>query len=162
MIGRVTIERGPPKDETWAGYTQRFPHGVRIAQRIVFRLEPYLSKVEQTWELVKRPNWIAFQRPGRFDPVLVHISADPVEFVVKLRKCPKLLGHPNPYEDLREWWDEEYRQWQWAIEKLNEVPNDLTIAVDISRKYQPKTGEMEAPLTTAPCDQCTCERSRRA
>jgi hypothetical protein len=115
-----------------------------VARRLSDELERHVAQHHLAWTLIRRPGWFSYQRVGRFIVAAVEIRRDPVQFSVKLPANPEQLGLDNPYPQLNTWWDDENRQWTWAVPTLHAVP-DITPAVNLSREFQPETGAMRAP-----------------
>jgi hypothetical protein len=133
----------PPTDETWATYAARLPHErLAVARRLFDELERYVEGHHLPWTATLRPWWLGYKRDRRYYVTAIELFVEkPIQFVIKLPASAEELALDNPYPNLESWWDEEHRQWTWAVPSLGAVP-DITPAVNLSREFQPETGPM--------------------
>jgi hypothetical protein len=71
---------------------------------------------------------------------VIHLhSTKPIGFAVKMPGDPYQIPEPTPYPNLAASWNDHAREWEWHVPAVDDVP-DVTLALDISRKYLPQSG----------------------
>jgi hypothetical protein len=94
------------------------------------------------WKAVFRPYWIAFQRAGGYNVVVIYLRrVQPVLFQIRLPRAPSELGLDSPFPELSDEWKARHNEWAWEVRSPAETP-DVGVAIDIARKYQPAAGPM--------------------
>jgi hypothetical protein len=138
----------PSIDVTWDDYQQRLPaSSYQVARELFNRVERYVEQHGLPWSVVLHRWYVAFQRPGAYNVVGLSLSsARPVQLWIKLPgSIGDLQAHgqdvADPYPDLGAQWDSPNRQVWWAIPGLADLP-DVAPALDLCRKYQPRSGAM--------------------
>jgi hypothetical protein len=137
----------------WDYYEARLqPDRVALVRSLFERIEKAVEDRDLGWEPRLRSGYLGFQRPGGYHCAGVEIFRErPVDFWIKLPLPPeelRRLGHdiPNLYPELENRWDASNKQWRWAVPALEAVP-DVTPAIELTSRYQPRAGPMLIPTT---------------
>lgn len=111
-----------------------------LGRELVNLLTEAIAEKDLLWQPVFRKGYVAFQRSGGYNTVLVDLYwRKAPRLVVKLPNSPTALALVNPYPDLEETWYEDEREWSWTLDPLDVVP-DLRPAVEIAERFHPATG----------------------
>jgi hypothetical protein len=142
--------RQEPQEWTWESYQEQFPaEQVAVAKRVFEDLARYVRDNELPWKPALRSWWLGFKRPGGYYVGVIDLRREkPIEFSV-IPDSPECLGLEDPYPKLKSRWDKTHHQWRWAIPTLVDIP-DVSLAVELSRRYQPERGPMAAPDQLVP------------
>lgn len=125
---RYVAELGLPEDR------------VDLAREVVNLLSQAIAEKGLPWQLVFRKGYVAFQRPGGYNTLIVDMSwRRPLRLAVKLTDTPAALALADPYPDLEENWGAEDREWGWTLIPGRPIP-DLRPVVEIARRVHPVTG----------------------
>jgi alkylated DNA nucleotide flippase Atl1 len=145
---------GPPElvgqqDWDWDRYAAELglpDDRLAVGRELVNLITEAIAEKNLLWQAVFRKGYVAFQRSGGYNTMLVDLYWRKVpRLVVKLPDSPSALSLVNPYPDLQETWYEDEREWGWTIDPLDVLP-DLRPAVEIAERFHLPTG----PTTDAP------------
>ena len=113
---------------------------VDLARNVVNLLSQAIAEIGLPWQPVFRKGYVAFQRPGGYNTLIVDMSwRKPLRLAIKLPDTPAALALANPYPDLAETWGDEDREWGWTLIPGKPIP-DLRPAVEIAHRVYPATG----------------------
>jgi uncharacterized protein with ParB-like and HNH nuclease domain/alkylated DNA nucleotide flippase Atl1 len=119
---RYVAELGLPEDR------------IDLAREVVNLLSQAIAEKGLPWQAVFRKGYVAFQRPGGYNTLIVDICwRKPLRLAVKLPDTPAALALANPYPDLEETWGDEDREWGWTLIPGTSIP-DLRPAVEIAQR----------------------------
>jgi alkylated DNA nucleotide flippase Atl1 len=125
---RYAAEMGLPDDR------------LTLARDMVNLLSQTIAEKNLPWQPVYRKGYIAFQRRGGYTTVLVDMHwLKPVRLAVKLPDTPAVLSLTNPYPDLKESWQKNWREWGWTLDPHDALPDPRPI-VEIAQHVHPATG----------------------
>ena len=113
---------------------------VDLAREVVNLLGQAIAEKGLPWQLVFRKGYVAFQRPGGYNTLIVDMSwRRPLRLAVKLPDTPAALALADPYPDLEESWGAEDREWGWTLIPGKPIP-DLRPVVEIAHRVHPASG----------------------
>ena len=130
---RYTYEMGLPDDR------------VAACHRLVDLLSEAVAERSLPWQVVFRKGYVAFQRSGGYNTILVDMYWRRVpRLAVKLPEHPAALSLVSPYPSLEETWDAPDREWGWTFDPQGPVP-DARPAVAIAERFHPTSGPTRSP-----------------
>lgn len=117
---------------------------IRVGRALVERIELEIRNRGLPWRGVFRKGYVAFQRMGGYNVMLVDVW---------WRKVPRLairvpgrldeLGVLDPFPGLESSWSHE-REWGWTVPSVESIP-DIGQAVELVRPFHPESGPMREP-----------------
>lgn len=141
-----------PADWDWDAYAERLnisQERIRVGRELVERIERVLRDRGLPWRTVFRKGYVAFQRTGGYNAVIVDLWWRKVpRFAVKVPGAPEELGLLNPYPDLDPDWVASEDEWGWTIPAVDKVP-DVAAAIDLARPLHPEAGPMRRQHSSA-------------
>lgn len=116
-----------------------------MARTIVDGLESAIADRELPWQKRFRKGYVAFQRSGGYNVILVDmIWNKPLRVSLKTQAPPSHLGIANPYPELPEVWSPTSAEWGWHVSSAASI--DPSVVVDIANRLQSMTeGPESAP-----------------
>jgi hypothetical protein len=132
----------------WNAYeTDLSPASFSVARSLFVAIADAVGARGLAWTPVFRRSYIAFQRAGGYNVVVVELfRGGPPRLAVKMPEAPVRLGLENPYPELANGWDAQNKQWNWVIPSADDIP-DVGAAIEITARYQPPGGPMIAPTS---------------
>ena len=125
---RYAAEMGLPEDR------------LNLAREMVNLLSEAIAEKDLPWQPVFRKGYIAFQRSGGYNTMLVDMyGLKPVRLAVKLPDTPAALSLTNPYPHLEESWQGNWREWGWTLDPHRGLPDPRPI-VELAQRVHPATG----------------------
>jgi uncharacterized protein with ParB-like and HNH nuclease domain/alkylated DNA nucleotide flippase Atl1 len=113
---------------------------LELGRVLVDLLSEAIAEMNLPWRLVFRQGYVAFQRIGNYNTLMVDLSwRQPVRLAIRLPKPPVALSLTSPYPDLEESWRDYDGEWGWTIPSVAAIP-DLRPAVEIAARVHPATG----------------------
>jgi len=110
-----------------------------IARSIVDGLESVIADRELPWQKRFRKGYIAFQRPGGYNVMVVDLIWNkPVRVSLKSQVPLSELGIANPYPQLPAVWSATSAEWGWHVPTATSV--DPSVVVDLALQLQPDPG----------------------
>lgn len=147
---RKTVGPSVPRrgDWSWDAYAAELhvsAQKIEVGRTLFAAVEAVIGERQLPWTPVFRQGYVAFQRAGGYNAVLVDVwwSRLPV-LAIKLPRSPAELGLTSPYPALQEIWNPNEKQWGWLIPSVTEIP-DVRLAIDLTVPYQPASGPMVIP-----------------
>jgi len=114
---------------------------LELGRVLVDLLGEVIAEKDLSWRVVFRKGYVAFQRSGNYNTMLVDLSwRQPVRLAILLPESPAGLSLTSPYPDLAETWRDYDREWGWTIPSAAAIP-DLRPAVEIAARVHPATGQ---------------------
>jgi uncharacterized protein with ParB-like and HNH nuclease domain/alkylated DNA nucleotide flippase Atl1 len=144
-IGESGTTREPigQQEWDWDRYARELgvpDENIAVAREIVNLLAEAISEKNLPWQAVFRKGYVAFQRPGGYNTLVVDVYwKRPPRLAVKLPDNPSKLSLISPYPDLEEMWSRDEREWGWTLDAFAAVP-DVRLAVEIAQRLHPETG----------------------
>ena len=139
--------RAQPVGWTWERYRAELkipPERVEVGQRLIEAIVAALGDRHLPWDVVMRKGYIAIQRSGGYNVVVVDLWGNRVPRLAgKVPAEPASLGLASPYPHLPEVWTPAEREWGWTIAPGTPLP-DVGLLIDLVRPFQPAGG----PMTT--------------
>jgi CHAT domain len=151
---------------TWERYETELKiplERIEVGQRLVEAVVAAARDRHLTWRVVMRKGYIAIQRAGGYNVVVVDLLWNRVPRLAgKVPAEPASLGLASPYPHLAEVWLSAEREWGWTIAPGTPLP-DVGLLIDLIRPFHPAAG----PMTTtsgiaAPGDREANVRNRHA
>ncbi len=138
--------RTPAAEWDWPAYASSLSEEkLELARALASAIETAVQARELSWQRVLRRGYIAFQRPGEYNVVVIELYRErPLRLAIKLPQPLPDLGVEDPYPDLEAAWDAQNKQWNWVIPSRELMP-DVAPAVELTAKYQPASGPMLTP-----------------
>ena len=125
---RYAVELGLPDDR------------LAVGRELVNLLSEAIAERNLPWQAVFRKGYVAFQRSGGYNTLLVDVSGRKTpRLAIRLPDSPAALSLANPYPGLEETWYEDDREWSWTLSPLDVIP-DLRPAVEIAERFHPTAG----------------------
>jgi hypothetical protein len=130
-------------DWDWSAYASSLSEDkISLAHALDSAIEAAARERALPWQRVFRRGYIAFQRPGEYNVVVIELWRErPLRLAIKLPLPLLDLGEADPYPTLESAWDAQNKQWNWVIPSLDLIP-DVGPAVELTAKYQPASGPM--------------------
>jgi serine/threonine protein kinase len=111
-----------------------------LSRVLVDRLSEAIAKAGLPWQVTFRKGYIAFQRAGGYNTLLVDLWwRQPVRLAIRLPENPAALSLTSPYPDLEESWRDYDGEWGWWIPSAAAIP-DLRPAIEIAARVHPASG----------------------
>ena len=102
------------------------------------------------WQPVMNKGYIAIQRPGAYNVLVVDLwYAKVPRLAAKIPGPPETLGLTSPYPSLQEVWTASGNEWGWTVPPGSAIP-DVGQLIDLIRPYHPARGPMRAPQRYGP------------
>jgi len=143
----VRAKTGPSVEWGWEAYGQELgiaDDRIRVGRALVDRVESVAQELALPWQLKFRKGYVAFQRQGGYNVVIVDLYWRGVpRLAVKIPAAPQQLGLESPYPDLMESWVEGEREWGWTVPRVEDVP-DVERALELARPFNEGGGPMSA------------------
>ncbi|MGH2992080.1 MAG: hypothetical protein ACRDL1_00895 [Solirubrobacterales bacterium] len=128
------------------GITQERIH---VGRALTDRIESTVRDRGLTWKLVFRKGYVAFQRAGGYNALLVDVWWRKVpRFSVKVPQPPAELGLLDPYPELESSWYADEQEWGWTVPTVEEIP-DVSRAIDLIRPFHPDARPMRVSADLA-------------
>lgn len=122
---------------------------IRVGRELVQRVERAVDDRGLPWKRAFRKGYVAFQRPGGYNAVLVDLYWRKVpRLAVKVPGPPDELGLLDPYPDLNSDWESNERDWGWTVPSVEQIP-DVSAAIDLIRPFHPDSGPMRTPVVVS-------------
>jgi len=141
--GSPQAEPVGPQEWDWERYAAelRLPdERLDVGRQLVSMLTQAIAERNLPWKPVFRKGYVAFQRRGGYNTLIVDLSWRKVpRFAIKLPANPAILALVSPYPGLEETWYEDEREWGWTLGPLEIIPN-LRPAVEIAERFHPSAG----------------------
>jgi hypothetical protein len=113
-----------------------------VGRALVGKVEAAIAERELPWQIVYRKGYVAFQRAGGFNVLVVDLSSRRhATLSVKLPGSPGDLHLPNPYFGLENIWDASNSQWSWPVASPDAIP-DVGPVIDLAMRFHPDSGFM--------------------
>jgi len=113
---------------------------LQLGRVLVDLLSEAIAELDLPWQLVFRRGYVAFQRSGGYNTLIVDLCwRQPVRLAIRLPEPPAALSLTSPYPDLEESWRDYDGEWGWTIPSVAAIP-DLRPAVQIAAGVHPATG----------------------
>jgi len=97
------------------------------------------------WEPVFRKGYLAFQRKGGYNVLIVNVLWNrPVRLAVKLPDSLDNLEDSNPYPNLDGFWSPGEREWGWHVPSMDLVP-DIGKLIELTSIHTPESGPLGPP-----------------
>lgn len=132
----------------WQGYADRLgvpDERLRVGRALVDAVAEQVERRNLNLQQRFRQGYVAFQRPGGYNVVLIDVYTTSVtRFSVKLPAPPERLALTTPYPQLEQYWVEAEREWGWLVPRDDALP-DVGPALDATIAFQPSSGPMVAP-----------------
>ncbi|MGH2451337.1 MAG: GmrSD restriction endonuclease domain-containing protein [Candidatus Limnocylindria bacterium] len=145
--GRALTELVGHQEWDWERYTSELSvpeDRVATGRELVNLLTEAIAESDLPWQPVFRKGYVAFQRPGQYNTVIVDVYwRKAPRLAVKIPGDPAELQLVNPYPDREETWYADEREWSWTIDPLDTLP-DVRAAVEIAARFHPASGPMGA------------------
>lgn len=115
---------------------------IEVGRKLVEEVEAAIAKRSLPWQRKFRQGYVAFQRPGGYNVVVVDVYRGKTpRFAVRLPAAPSELELSSPYPHLEASWDSAERDWGWTVPHSSLVP-DVGLAIDVAPQYHPERGPM--------------------
>lgn len=112
---------------------------LNTGRQLVNLLSEAITEQNLPWKLVFRRGYVAFQRRGGYNTMVVDVSwRRAPRFAVKLPDSPAVLALASPYPDLEETWYEDEGEWGWTLGQHDIIP-DLRPVVEIAERFHPSS-----------------------
>jgi hypothetical protein len=132
----------------WDAYAEKLnipQERLAIGRALVGKIEAALAERELPWQIVYRKGYVAFQRAGGFNVIVVDLWwRRHAGLAVKLPASPDELGLVDPYPQLESLWDASNSQWMWLVPNADGIP-DVGPVLDFAARFHPASGFMAAP-----------------
>jgi hypothetical protein len=142
---RVRPEPEGPQEWDWAAYGESLGIGqdrLAVGRALVEGVEAEVRGRGLPWETVFRKGFVAFQRPGGYNAMLVDMYwRKAPRLAVKIPAPLEEVGRMDPYPGLESSWNEPEKEWGWTVPTLDAMP-DTGAAVELARAFQPDSGRM--------------------
>ncbi len=142
---RVRPEPEAQQEWDWASYAEVLGIGqdrLVVGRALVERLEAEIRGRGLPWQTAFRKGFVAFQRPGGYNTMVVDMYWRKVpRLAVKIPAPLEELGQLDPYPGLESLWTENEREWGWTVTAVESIP-DVGPAVELARSFQPDSGRM--------------------
>ena len=117
---------------------------IEVGQRLAAAVVAALRERGLPWQEVMRKGYVAFQRAGGYNVIVVDLWWNRVPRLAgKIPAEPASLGLARPYPHLPEVWTQAEREWGWTVAPGAPLP-DVGLLIDLIRPFQPATGPMAA------------------
>jgi hypothetical protein len=117
-----------------------------VGQRLAAAIVAALRERGLSWQEVMRKGYVAFQRAGGYNAILVDLWWKRVPRLAgQIPAGPASLGLASPYPHLPEVWTQAEREWGWTVAPGTPLP-DVGLLIDLIRPFQPATGPMAAAM----------------
>ncbi len=118
----------PGRTETWTW--ESYASDMRITaeridtgKRLVHAITDVAEELGLPWQPVMRKGYIAIQRPGGYNTMVVDLYWNRVpRLAVKIPGRPEALGLRTPFPAFQEVWAEAEREWGWTVPPGTEIP----------------------------------------
>ncbi|MBM3140495.1 MAG: hypothetical protein FJZ92_09925 [Chloroflexi bacterium] len=110
------------------------PSRIVVGRELTRRLNEELAARGIALDERFRKGYVAYQRPGGYNVIVVDLAWRRVRLAVKLPQPPAALGLTNPYPGLEESWTADEREWGWTITQVDQVP-DVAYIVDLAERF---------------------------
>jgi uncharacterized protein with ParB-like and HNH nuclease domain/alkylated DNA nucleotide flippase Atl1 len=129
----------------WERYTSELgipDERVATARELVNLISEAVAEKSLPWQIVFRKGYVAFQRPGGFNTLLVDLWwRKAPRLAIKIPDSPAQLSLVSPFPNLEESWYADEREWGWTLDPGDLVP-DVRPAVEIAERFHPDSGFM--------------------
>lgn len=138
---------------TWEAYAEelRIPQErIMVGRLLADAVADAAEERGLAWQLVMNKGYVAFQRPGSYNVLVIDLWYKRVpRLAVKVPGPPAEHSFVNPLPDLEESWDGEAREWGWTFPPGTAIP-DLSPLLDLIQPLQPATGPLIAAQPDRP------------
>lgn len=135
-------------DWDWDAYAEKLnvpQDRVDVGRALVGRIEAALAECELPWQTVYRKGYVAFQRAGGFNVLVVDLWwRRHATLSVKLPASPRDLGLTDPYPALENLWDAANSQWSWLVATPEAIP-EVGPVIELAMRFHPDSGFMTVP-----------------
>jgi CHAT domain len=119
---------------------------IEVGRRLVAAIVTALRERGLRWKDVMRKGYVAFQRAGGYNVIVVDVWWNRVPRLAgKIPAEPASLGLASPYPHLPEVWTQAEHEWGWTVAPGTPLP-DVGLLIDLIRPFQPATGPMTAGM----------------
>lgn len=148
----VRQQRAQPTVWDWEAYARDLgvpADRIQIGRRLVRGLEEVVRDAGLPWQIMYRKGYVAFQRPGEYNVIIVDIALNrPPRLAIKLPAPLSDLGLINPFPDLVSSWLQSEFEWGWTLPSAEAV--DLETIVRLVMPFHPERGPMLRPGVPLP------------
>lgn len=134
---------------TWERYGKELnipADRIEVGQRLVAAIVAALRERGLPWQEVMRKGYVAFQRAGGYNALVVDVWWNRVPRLAgKIPAEPASLGLASPYPQLPEVWTQAEHEWGWTVPPGTPLP-EVGLLIDLIRPFQPATGPMTAAI----------------
>jgi hypothetical protein len=150
-VRRNAPTRTPRKEWSWEAYARepdlKIPdERLAIGHEIDDRIRVLLEDKEIPWQPVFNKGYLAFQRKGGYNVLLVDVLWNhPVRLAVKLPDSLDNLEGANPFPDLDGFWSAGEREWGWHVPSMESIP-DIEKLIELASVHTPESGPLGPPV----------------
>jgi hypothetical protein len=142
------VPRGHAVGWSWEAYATQLnvpPERIDIGQRLVAGIMAAVRERGLPWQVVMRKGYVAIQRPGGYNGLVVDVWWDRVpRLAAKIPAEPATLGLTSPFPPLPEVWTPAEHEWGWTVAPGTPLP-DVGTLIDLVLPFQPAQGPMTTP-----------------
>jgi hypothetical protein len=136
--------------ETYASEMQLPQDRIETGRQLVDAIAVAAEERGLPWQPVMNKGYIAIQRPGAYNVLVVDLwYAKVPRLAAKIPGPPETLGLTSPYPSLQEVWTASGNEWGWTVPPGSAIP-DVGQLIDLIRPYHPARGPMRAPQRYGP------------
>ena len=149
-VRRNAPARTPRKEWSWETYAKepdlKIPEDrLALGHEIDDQIRALLKDKSLPWEPVFRKGYLAFQRKGGYNVLIVDVLWNrPVRLAVKLPDSLDNLEDSNPYPELDGFWSPGEREWGWHVPSMELVP-DIGKFIELASIHTPESGPVGPP-----------------
>ncbi len=119
---------------------------IEVGRQLVAAVVAALRERGLRWQQVMRKGYVAFQRAGGYNVIVVDVCWNRVPRLAgKIPAEPASLGLTSPYPRLPEVWTQAEHEWGWTVAPGTPLP-EVGLLIDLIRPFQPATGPMAAAM----------------
>lgn len=147
-VKSVRAPKGTATEWNWQRYAEELnisQDRLAVGRALVERVQQAIAERELAWQPVFRKGYVAFQRAGGYNVMLVDLYWNKVpRLAIKIPAPPADLGLQSPYANLVESWGAGENEWGWTVPSADLIP-DVGVVVDLVRPYHHGNGPMVIP-----------------
>ena len=118
---------------------------IEVGRALVERIEVVLRDRGVAWKAVFRKGYVAFQRSGGYNVLIVDLYwRRAPRLAVKIPAPIDELAVLDPFPNLESSWVDGEREWGWTVPSVDLIP-EVGQAIELAYNFQPESGPMQLP-----------------